>query len=200
MRTFHVSSQTKSLSHLTSVLSMNWHERHLPFMIIHEMLVFNYSVEWAAMRGPQDASFKKPTQLKITHVNFSYCVCLDVCKHSLKSICFWNKPRNGINKAYLADLLWCVCHGSFLQYVNCYRTQFYVVLNLLKLKRLEYHALLRLICLDLEIKETRQLAFLLPSQANNSLTARNYSSATKPFHFWIIPSIAATFVKVKIWY
>ena len=46
------------------------------------MLVFNYSVEWAAMRGPQDAAFKKPTQLKITHVNFSYCVCLDVCKHS----------------------------------------------------------------------------------------------------------------------
>jgi len=169
-------------------------------MIIHEMLVFNYSVEWAAMRGPQDASFKKPTQLKITHVNFSYCVCLDVCKHSWKSICFWNKPRNGINKAYLADLLWCVCPGSFLQCVNCYRTQFYVVLNLLKLKRLEYHALLRLICLDLEIKETRQLAFLLPSQANNSLTSRNYSSATKPFHFWIIPSIAATFVKVKIWY
>ena len=81
-----------------------------------------------------------------------------------------------------------------------YRTQFYVVLNFLKLKRLEYHALLRLICLDLEIKETRQLAFLLPSQANNSLTARKYSSATQPFHFWIIPSIAATFVKVKIWY
>lgn len=67
------------------------------------------------MRGPQDASFKKPRQLKITHVNFSYCVCLDVCKHSWKSICFWNKPRNGINKAYLADLLWCVCRGSFLQ-------------------------------------------------------------------------------------
>lgn len=113
--TFHVLSQTKSLSHLTSVLirELTWktfalhdHTRNL--------LVFNYLVEWAAMRGPQNAAFRKTHAVENYTCHFSYCVCLDFSKHSWKSVCFWNQPRNGINKEYLAHLLWCIWCGRFL--------------------------------------------------------------------------------------